>query len=159
MRAGLGSAAPARAAVRGASVADAFLAAARDALERHERLDFDIAAGSAPSAPAAEEPLEEAAAEVEITEERFEVDAVEQVPGRNTGEAARVVFGTLFRVRENRIRLGDLLEALFGTGLLVAVRVVLQRERTKGVLDRARVGVTRDTEDFVVIAPGQRASL
>jgi hypothetical protein len=103
-----------------------------------------------------EQPIEEPPAVEPVSSEHLaEINATEEVLDReagHAGESAKVVVGALGRVRENGISLGDLLESCFGLGLLAAVRVVLEGEAPKGVLDRLVVCVARDAEDFVVVA-------
>ena len=71
----------------------------------------------APAEQPVEQPAAAQAAEVEAepAEDVLEVDAAEQVFGReagNAGLAARVVFGALLGVVEHRVGGGDLLEFL-----------------------------------------------
>jgi hypothetical protein len=137
--------------------ADGFLAASADPFERDDGRDFDVRTARRAGAPAAEEPLENAAAEAEaeIGKEGVEVEAAEEVlrrEPRDAGKAGRVVLGALLRVGEDRVGLGDFLEPLLRPGLLVAVGVVPQRELAERVLDRRRVGVARDVKDLVIVA-------
>ena len=96
--------------------------------------------------------------EVQPAENIIEIDAAEQVlltETLHTGEAARIVFGALFRVGQDGIGLGYFLEALLGSRLLVAVGMIFQCEIAERVLDRLLVGVLRDAEYFVVITLGR----
>jgi hypothetical protein len=95
--------------------------------------------------------IEQIVAEIEagahVVEDVTEVDTAEKIlfaDTGDTGETARIVIGTLLRIGEHRIGGGDLLEAILGAGLLVAVGMVLQRELAEGILDRLLIGVARD---------------
>ena len=107
-----------------------------------------------------EESLERVAtAEVKIepAEDILEVDAAEQIflaEALDTGKAARIVLGAFPGVGQDGIGLGDLLEALFGAGFLVAVGVIFHRKVAERILDRLLVGILGDTEHFVVITLG-----
>ena len=74
-----------------------------------------------------------------------EVEAGGSRSGARTANAllpVPVVECALFRVAQNLVRLGDLLEPLLGLlGALVAVGVVLQRELSVRLLDLLAVGV------------------
>ena len=135
------------------------LAAARNAFQGDVQVHLDIGAALR-ARVAAEESLERTeAAEVEIepAENVLEIDAAEQVlaaEAGDAGETARIVFRALLRIGEDRVGLGDFLEAFFGPGFLVAVGVVFQREIAKRVLDRLLVGVLGDAQNFVVVALG-----
>ena len=141
-----------------AAQADFFLAAARHPLQGDEQLHLDVRAALRSGAPAVEKALERAAAakvEIEPAENVFEIDAAEQVllaEAGHAGESAGVVFGALLRVGQDRVGLGDFLEARLGSRLLVAVRVIFQGEIAESVLDRLLVGVLGNAEHFVVIA-------
>ena len=69
--------------------------------------------------------------------------------------AEAIVGGALLRIAQHAIRLGGLLEALFG-GLIVrvAVRMMLQSHLPIRRLDLLIVGFPSYTKDFVIIALG-----
>ena len=80
-------------------------------------------------------------------------------PNRSSGEkpgdpgiAAGIVLGPLLRIAQDRVGLGDLLEAVACAWLLVAIGVILERELPKRILDRLYVGVARDAEHLVIVA-------
>ena len=84
----------------------------------------------------------------------IEVDAAKQVLGReasDTGAASHIVFGPLLRVAQDRVGLRDLFEFLGGGRILVAVRMVFQRQLTECVLDRLVIGVAWNAEDLIEI--------
>jgi hypothetical protein len=54
-------------------------------------------------------------------------------------------------LKQNRIRLGDLPEPLFGARLLVAVGMIPERKHTEGVSNRPRVGVARKAQHFAIV--------
>lgn len=137
-----------------------FVAAARNLGERDDEIDLDIPAAWRAGRTAPEETVEQTAAaqaQVDAAEDILEIDAAEQILGREAGdpgEAAAIIIRALLRVGEHGVGLGDLLEALLGARLLVAVRMVLQGEAAEGVLDRFLVGITFDAEHFVIVALG-----
>jgi len=139
------------------------LAAGRDPRQGDHQLDLDVLTPRWTCATTPEEAVEEvlpAEAEIEAgAEDRSEIDAAEEVLGREAGnarEAASVVLGPLLRVGQDGVRLGDLLEPLLGVRLLVTVRVVAQRELAERVLDRLDVGVVGDAQYLIEVAPLSR---
>jgi hypothetical protein len=64
---------------------------------------------------------------------------------------------TLLRIGKNGIRLRDLLEAFFGTGLFVAVGMVFECELAEGSPNCLLIRVVRDAENLVVILLGRRS--
>ena len=140
---------------------NSFLASARHPFQRDEQVHLDIRAARRPRAAAAEKCLERVAAakvKIESAENIFEIDAAEQVllaEARHAGKSAGIVFGALLRVGQDRISLGDSLEALLSPRLLVPVGVIFQGKIAESVLDRLLVGVLGDAEHLVVIALGR----
>ena len=63
----------------------------------------------------------------------------------------RVVAPALLGIREDLVRLVDLLEAVRRSRALVQVRMVFSRKPAVGLLDRLLVGVLVDAEDFVIV--------
>src|SRR5690606_34901759 len=93
--------------------------------------------------------------ETQPCEQIAEVEPIDQILRRescDTGGPPSVVRRTLLRIGQDGIGLGDLFKALLGAGLLVAVRVVLQREAAERILDGLRVGVAWDAEHCVVVS-------
>lgn len=109
-----------------------------------------------PAVPNAEDSLDPVATEPRRVEPRTDVGAAEQVLGRVRfcGASARVVGSPLLGVTEDGLGGGDLLEALDGRGVLVAVRVETKRELAERFPPRARVSVMVDAEDLVVVGRG-----
>jgi len=117
---------------------------------------FKVLAASRTAAPPAKKSVEEVLAEIKArpAKEFVEIDSGEQVLRRNTcaSKTACIVSSSFVRIGENGVGLGDLLEALFGAGLLVAVGMVAKRKGAEGISDRFGIGVTRDRQDFIIIA-------
>jgi hypothetical protein len=105
------------------------------------------AAASEHVAGAAEERVEDVGERSEALERRLE-------PARGqTLMAVAVVDLAPLRVREDLVRLGQLLELLLGVGVVaVDVGMQLARLRAEGLLDLPLVGVPRDPEDLVGVA-------
>ena len=104
-----------------------------------------------------EQPSARTEIEVKATEQIFEINAAEQIFAAETGyalEPSCVVFGPLLRIGEHGVGFGNLLEALLGARLLVAVGVVQQGELAESVLDRLAVGVFRNAKNLVIVALG-----
>ena len=97
----------------------------------------------------AEEGVEDVAERAEATAEALE-------PARrralHPGVAEHVVGAAALAVREDAVRLVELLEALLGAVAGVDVGMVALREATEGTLDLGVVRVARDAEDVVVVA-------
>ncbi len=70
--------------------------------------------------------------------------------------AEAVVTRTLLGVRQNLVRLAELLEALLGVAVGVQVRVVLARQLAVGAPDRVGVRVARNAQYLVVVRVAQR---
>jgi hypothetical protein len=66
--------------------------------------------------------------------------------------ATGIVFRALLGIGQHRVGSGDLLEAFLRAGLLVAVRVIFQRQVAEGILDGLGVGVALDAQDLVIVA-------
>jgi hypothetical protein len=108
------------------------------------------------SAPAAHELAEEIVEDVR--HRRGEVRA--EPAGSPTGPlecrvTELVVGGTLLRVLQDLIGLGDFLEALLGPGIArIAVRMALLGQLAKSRFKVLLAGLPRQSEDFVIVAPG-----
>src|SRR5262249_12659074 len=108
--------------------------------------------------PAAAEDVAEAEQVAEIAEDVLEAgERVRIEAARADAADARmpeaVVQRSLLGIRDDRVRLGRLLEVLFGLVVpRIAIRVILQRELPVGALDLLVAGVAADAENLVVVA-------
>src|SRR5690606_4902370 len=91
------------------------------------------------------------AAEVEVELHVLPAGRRAEVVARVEAAAHLIVAAALLGVLQDLVRLVHLLEALLGVLRLVAVRVVLLRERPVGLLDLVLARVARDTEGLVVV--------
>jgi hypothetical protein len=139
--------------------ANLLLAAARHPLQCDIQRHFDIrSARRSDRAATMEKTVEQpSSTEIEIkpAENVVEIDSAEQVFAAkpfHSGESARVILGTFFRVGQDGIGLGDFLEALLGPRFFVAIRVVFQREVAEGILDRLLVGIFGNAQYLIIIA-------
>ncbi len=141
---------------------DGRFGAARRFLERDLEVVAQIGAAlRAAAAPAAAEQIAEAEHVAEdVAEDVAELGEdrrIEAAAGAGRGAHARVaeavVQAALLGVGEHRVRLGALLELLFG-GLVarIAIRVVLHRQLAVRALDLDVGRRARDAEDLVVVA-------
>ncbi len=157
LRAGLRAGALAGLARDGPADMHRLLPAVEDAFQRHGNGDLDILAPPRRGA-AAEKAIEwthSPEIKAETPEDVLEIDAAEQILGGEVGDAgiaARIVLRALLGIAQDRVGLGDLLEAIGCARFLVPVGVVLQGELAESVLDRLLVGVSRNAEHLVIIA-------
>jgi len=142
---------------RGTSYMNRLFTAARNFLKRHLNACLEVFSSNRTRAAVAENPLEQIFAETKSqpSKDLVEIDACEQVLGRDAGggKTTRIVGGALLGIRQYRVSLRDLLEALLRTGLLVAVGMIAKRECAKRVAYRFGVGITPYAQNFVVVAP------
>ncbi len=68
------------------------------------------------------------------------------------GRTGAIVVGALVRIREDLVRLGDLLELGLGIGRGIPVRMEFHRLLAVGLLDLIVGGTARDAQHFVQIA-------
>jgi hypothetical protein len=140
--------------------------AAEHLLQRHLEVVSEVGATLAAPAPSA---LASAAAKSlaeQVLEEVLETAEV-AVVGAETAGATRaatlvaeaVVLGTFLVVRQDRVGLRNLLEALFRRRVVrVPVWVALHRELAIGLLEIGRARVTRATQHFVIVTLGQETA-
>src|SRR5262249_27056436 len=127
------------------------LEARRGLLQRELQLVLEILAArrarAARATAAAQEVLED------VLEQRAEA-GVEAAAGRRPRRGPEaVVVRTLVGIREDGVRLVDLLEFLLGVLVaLVLVRVVLHGQGAERLLDLGLARLLRDAEDLVVVA-------
>ena len=148
----------------GTNKLECFFATGNDAFEGNIENGLQIRSPRWASGPAvaAKEPVEDstAAAEVEppeaeVAEDILEIDVPEEVLGGeplDTSEAARIVVRSLLGIGKHRIRRRNFFKALFGVRRFVAVRMILQRQRAKGVFDGLLVRVPGNAEDVIIVA-------
>ena len=71
----------------------------------------------------------------------------------HTSVSEAVIERSFLAVRQNRVRLGDLLELVFRVGIVrIAIRMVRHRQLSVGALDLGIGGRTCDPEHFVIVA-------
>ena len=69
--------------------------------------------------------------------------------------AIAIVGGALLRIAQDAVGFGGFLEFFFGLLIVgIAIRMVFQRQLAVGALERRRVAIAADAEDFVIIALG-----
>src|SRR3989454_7340332 len=100
----------------------------------------------------------EAKPESEVAEDLREIrspeDVLRPIPLVDTLPPVRVVLLPLLVVREDRVRLRELLELPLRLGRLVPVGMVLQGELSVGVLYLVKLRVARDFQNLVIVALG-----
>jgi hypothetical protein len=106
--------------------------------------------------PAEEAVAEPAASKIkaQAAEDIFKIHLSKEIFWREAGHsrhATGIVLGALLQIRQHGIGRSNLLEAFLSVWRFVAVRVLLQRQLAKGVLDSLLIGVSGDTKHFVVI--------
>ncbi len=136
---------------------DLLASATRHRLQRHRELDFNIGASWWPRGTTSKKPVKHTAAksEVQTAQDIFEVDSAEKILRREAchpRESLAIVLHTLLGVRQHGVSFGDFFEALLRTRFLVPIWVILERELTKGGLDRLLVRVAGNAENFVEVS-------
>jgi hypothetical protein len=161
--AGLGAAA--RAALAGAHLGDLDLGlgALDDVGEFDGEVVAEVCAALAAAAPLASATPAEDVSE-EIAEEIGEIPQIAEIlesaatgPTRTHARVAEAVVGLSLRgIRQDRVGLRGLLEALLGRGVVgIAIGMIRHRLRAIGLLELGVADISRDTQNFVVIAPCQ----
>jgi hypothetical protein len=112
---------------------------------------------AAAPAPAASENIPEAKKVPENVPEVLENSGVKARRASTTSAHAcvseAVIERSFLTVRQNRVRLGDLLELVFRVGIVrIAVRMIGHRQLAVGALDLDIGSRTCNPEDFVVVA-------
>ena len=106
--------------------------------------DFAVLATRWPG-PRSEHSLEQSTAAASESAQNFvEIDATKQILGREAGHAGnamRIVFGSLLRIAQDRIGLGNLFEPVGSRRVLISVGMVFQGKLTERVLDRFSDGL------------------
>jgi hypothetical protein len=126
--------------------------------KRDPDLHGEVAPLDPPGAAAAAEcAAERVAAEERVEDVRKRAEAVRlrrEPPRVEALEAVAVVRAAPLRVRQDLVRLSGFLELLLGLGVVaVHVGVQLARDPAEGLLDLRVLGVARDAEDLVRVAP------
>jgi hypothetical protein len=92
-------------------------------------------------------------------EDLAKIDVAKQIFRRvasHTLQPAGIVLRTFPRIAQYGICFGDFFETVLRPRLLASIRMVLQCQLAKCVLDRLGVGVARHTKDCVIIFVGHR---